>query len=685
MRRGIAHGWGWVPATLLALSLPAHPGPEPPEGIEDLPAPGGYQLILDRQELLAMSLEDLMAIPVQAASRYAQDAREAPSAVTVVTAAEIRRYGWRTLGEILDAIRGISMTRDRLYGYAGVRGFPALGDYNTRVPVLIDGAPVYDGIYNQAFLEEAALPEVDWIERLEWIPGPGSSLYGGNALFGIVNIITRDGANQPGARAGFRLGEHGSRGGLASFGSHDKDRDVFLAASAQRLHGEPPYLHEFDTPDQNHGRAEFDTDENQRVFAKFRSGGLLLEGAFSDRQRQPPTAPFGSVFNDPRARIRDRTVTASASYEAAPADDWTMLGRLSYGSYDYTADLPFAAEDGSVMNRDTGNSNWWNAEWRAVDTRIAGHKLVYGIEYRDDYRADQRNRDPGTGEVFLDERHDFRRFGLYAQDEFRIRDDLIFNGGLRYDDHSDAGGALSPRVALIYLASPAHTTKLIGGTAYRAPNAYERFYAVGTNGDAVAVDNALPEEEIRSLELYHEWLIAPRTRLMGSLFTNDVRHHVRQVTDPDTGASMAQSFAGIRAHGAEVEFAHQFANEARLHASYTWQDAEDKGGGGTPMNSPEHLFKLRASQPLPWRDSELAFELKYVSTRLDRDGASVPSYAVANLNYTVRPAHGLDLRLGIYNLFDEDYADPVNASDYVQVAIPREGRSVLATLIYEFR
>jgi iron complex outermembrane receptor protein len=673
-------------AVCLALPLLAQAGEKPADPEPDaLPPPGGYQLILDREELMDLSLEELLTIPVQGASRYAQDTREAPSAVTVVTAAEIRRYGWRTVGEILDSIRGVSMTRDRLYGYAGVRGFPVVGDYNTRVPVLIDGAPVYDGIYNQAFFEEAALLDVDWIERLEWIPGPGSSLYGGNALFGIVNIITRDGASLPGTRAGLRAGERGSRGGLASFGHRDKGQDLFLAASAQRLHGEPPYIREFDTPEQNNGRAEFDTDENQRVFAKYRSGGWLIEGAFADRQRQPPTAPFDSLFNDPRARIRDRTAMASAGYESAIADEWTLLGRLSYGSYDYTADLPFAADPGSVMNRDAGYSNWWVAEWRALDTRIAGHKFVYGIEYRDDFRADQRNRLLGTDTVLLDERHDFRRYGVYAQDEFRIRDDLIFNGGLRYDNHSEADDALSPRAALIYLPSPGHTTKLIGGTAYRTPNPYERFYSIAADGDAVGVENALPDEEIRSLELNHEWRVTPRTRFLGGLFQNDVRHHVRQTTDPLTGASSARSFSGIRAHGAEFEFEHQFGNDARLHASYTWQDAEDKDSGDTPMNSPKHLLKLRASQPLPWRDSELAFELNYVSERLDRTGDSVPSYAVANLIYTVRPVRGLDLRLGVYNLFDEDYADPVNGSDYTQLVIPRDGRGVLATLIYTFR
>jgi hypothetical protein len=91
-------------------------------------------------DISGMRLEDLLRVEVQGASRYAQPLAEAPSAVTLIPAADIRRFGFRDIGEALQSAPGVYTSQDRAYSYLGVRGFSRPGDYNTRILLLVDGA-----------------------------------------------------------------------------------------------------------------------------------------------------------------------------------------------------------------------------------------------------------------------------------------------------------------------------------------------------------------------------------------------------------------------------------------------------------------------------------------------------------------------------------------------------------------
>ena len=118
---------------------------------------------------------------------------EAPSSVSVVTAETIKLFGYRTLADLLRAQRGFFVSDDRNYSYAGVRGFGRSGDYNTRLLVLVDGHRINDNTYDSVTIGNDFIIDLDLVERVEIIRGPASSLYGNNAFFGVVNLITRHG------------------------------------------------------------------------------------------------------------------------------------------------------------------------------------------------------------------------------------------------------------------------------------------------------------------------------------------------------------------------------------------------------------------------------------------------------------------------------------------------------------
>src|SRR5580658_3787428 len=170
------------------------------------------------KDLSDASLQELSNIQVYSASKHMQSASDAPASVTVVTADEIHKYGYRNLADILRSVPGFYVTYDRDYTFVGVRGFGRLGDWNSRILVLIDGHRINDNVLGNAMLGTEFLVDVDMIARVEIVRGPSSSLYGAQAFFAIINVITRKPPELKRLEVSFAPGNFGTYQGRASYG-----------------------------------------------------------------------------------------------------------------------------------------------------------------------------------------------------------------------------------------------------------------------------------------------------------------------------------------------------------------------------------------------------------------------------------------------------------------------------------
>ena len=204
MRRRICRGRraaaGWI-SLLLWISI-----------ISSAPASGQGDDIMD------LSPEALKKIQVYSASMYLQSDREAPSSVTVITAEQIRQFGYRTLADALRSVRGFEVTYDRNYSYVGVRGFSRPGGYNDQILLLINGNRLNDGVYDFAKIGTEFPLDVDLIERIEIVRGPTSSLYGTSAFLAVINVITKTVQTAAGAEFSAAAGGFGSYGGRSTVG-----------------------------------------------------------------------------------------------------------------------------------------------------------------------------------------------------------------------------------------------------------------------------------------------------------------------------------------------------------------------------------------------------------------------------------------------------------------------------------
>jgi iron complex outermembrane receptor protein len=312
----------------------------------------------------------------------------------------------------------------------------------------------------------------------------------------------------------------------------------------------------------------------------------------------------------------------------------------------------------------------------------SGHKLVLGAEYQRDTRKDQSNFDVDPAATYLDDRRRGSHAGVYVEDEITLREDLLLNAGLRHDKQSGVSGQNNPRVALVYRMTEPTTLKAIYGTAFRAPNTFERYYLA--NPGQYKLNPDLRPEEIATYELVLEHYLDSNSRITLSAYDYRIDDLITLVTDPSDGALVYQNLDKAEARGMELEVEQARGNGLRWRASYALQRTEDAITGMILTNSPRHLAKLNLTAPLlrsVWRGG---LEWQYTDRRRTLAGGESSSYAVMNLTVNSgQLAKGLEISASLYNLFDKTYSDP-GGEEHLQDVIPQDGRGWRLKLNYRY-
>jgi outer membrane cobalamin receptor len=670
-------------------------------GVQAQSAPQADELDLLAQENLVYS-----------AARYAQTIAETPANVSIIGREDIRRYGYRSVPDALKSLPGIYDAASQ-WPALGVNGIAVPGDFGSRILYLINGMPIYEPTYGGFFLDYL---DIESIERIEFVKGPGSALYGSGAVVGLVNLITRGGKEAPGSSAALAVGSQGSAKVYLSGSRHGDGLHSYVAASAAYSAGRDIYLPEMDGPgfgrNRYHGVSrDNDASRTARLFARFTLGQSWLQAMLIEGRKRDPLASYGASFN---ARLMLRE--SLAALEAGTTRDLGEGRQLTARAFSFTTtergDYPYAFSrrrgvPPSYINVSDLASRQIGAELRYDSYVVPGHHVLAGIEIKHIGYAHQVGDQPGlerAGVFSVDSSDSYMQWALFAQDEMRLGPGKLFLGA-RFDSyHGFADGVtsrLSPRIAYVQEVASSMTAKLMYGQAYRAPTIYESRYQDGLPAASTIWANGdLRPEVSRSLEallIGHapggvEWHV--------SAFLKHLQDTPVQVVTPSYGGvacglgpggciQYRNSSRHQRVLGTEFDVRMRQGDRGDLYASLVLQ--RGRGDGGELSTSPRQLVKAGISRELPWGDTNAALELQYTGSVQGRIGDDllvrdvVPSYLLLGAVFNApRLADGWRATLRVDNLLDRQYGTVASRELQPLLRVPAAGRHFAVTLQRDF-
>lgn len=681
------------------------PAVEPGAAIDVIDLPELGELPAEPSDTAALvaavaASEDL----VTGAAKREQSLGNVASAVTVISGDRLRRMGARTIGEAIASVAGLHLVDDRLSTRVNIRGIQPLGDFNTRILVIIDGTSVTESWSHLSGVGYDVAVSIDEVERIEVIRGPVSSIYGTNAFFGIINIITR-GPSVDGRAWGRVTGATiGGISAAAGFAVGTVDQQLRGEISANRRLGERL-------------RYRFADDEDRRDLARSDDAGVQLQASLSGAyhgtfaqlrgyvfDRAIPFGPYDSLVDDPYTQ-GNRQILADVGH-VVDRGALQLSGRL-FGSL-YRFDDRATAEHVATGPADAqkidnlsviGTARTVGAELRAryqIFEELLG--VTSGVEATyNDTTSDVENStlpagaDAGGGDLR------FGAIGLYLEADSSPTPWLTLTAGLRLDAHQRFDSGASPRLAAFFSRENRYGLKLLYADGFRNPSTYEaEFYDIE---DFRKNEGGLDPERIRSMEAVAWARPTPATWLRASAFRWRATKIIKQetATDAETGEEYLQ-FANTDRYsslGLEVEASYRdgrgwlaFAGAALMQVRSPGALGDDGepcegsrcGDEERLVGSPWATLSVGVSSPRLGGLAHLSSEMMIISNRPTPNGERSSAYTGVNLAAYAPSFRGFDVTLGVRNLFGIRQAVPA-AEDFEREGltlsvVPGEGREL---------
>lgn len=598
------------------------------------------------------------------ATLSAQDARTAPASVTILDRQELDRRAPATLLEALRGLPGVSLS-PRSVG--GRKTFSLRGLEGKHVLVLVDGRRISasDDVVGHSDYQYGWLP-MDSVERIEVIRGPMSTLYGSEALGGVVNIITRRPRGEWRGELQLRSlqllggqGGDGHRVSASAAGGLGEALGLRIEAESGRvdpvLRAEDPRYAELEGSEPRSVGLEaiLDLGEQQRLESGLRGG--------EEQRWYPDVSRSGQGF---RNRYRLDRAQGHLGWRGE-FDAWT--GQLR--AYRSRIDIRNFRSNGVAPTR----PQYLRDE--VVDghaIRAFGeHTLTGGFEIREEYL---RNAGLRRGE------DDATLRALFVQDEVPLAEHLSFTGGLRYDRHEFFGGELSPRLYLVMEQGEHWVFKAGYGHAFKAPTLKQISPDyVGAEGPHSFHGNpAIQPESSDSFELAADWLRGP-LNLRAALYQTQVDDLITYRLIEQIGSRRVYLYDNVenaRIRGLEAGAVLEIKGGLRLNVDASLLRTRDRSSGEELSYRPKRTL----SASLDWVRGPWSARVGTEYTGPQRGSTTaLPGYTLWNASLSRSFGERADLRLGIDNLGDLRLAEEAADFGYAE-----RGRSASLALRLHF-
>lgn len=591
-----------------------------------------------------LSLEQLMGIDVISVTRTrGQSLFTSPAAIAVITSEDIRRSGLRTLPELLRLVPGMHVAQIDANKWAiSSRGFT--GRFNPYQLVQMDGrtlyTPAFSGVNWSA--QDILLEDID---RIEVIRGPGATLWGSNAVNGIINIVTKSSRDTQGLFISGGIGSHDTSFGSVRYGGKMGENAYF------RIYGKADHFDDFKSASLNY------TDDWRRVQGGFRMDWEDGEDTFTIQ---------GDTYDTSVGELIKNINVAAGTTTNLPGthqfSGWNILTRwnreLSEDSglqfqlyYDWTRwEIPYQS---GTYRQDIGQ---FDIDFQHNFEPFEDHRLVWGVEYRN---VDADFRSAGIITV-LRSNPTPNTFSGFVQDTIPLGSEkLELTLGTKLEHNDFTGFEVQPSVKLLW--KPDEKQILWGGVsrAVRVPSFGNTDVRLVLAAQAPGVpvtliqNPDLKSEEVIAYELGYR--IQPNERFVLDLATFYNMYH--DLTSLITlSATEQQSINGRTgdAYGFEMAAKWHLTDTLRLDGSYTFFHLDQEGGAESiEDDSPRHQFSLRSHLDVT-NDLELNGAIYYYD-KLASQG--VPAFTRLDVGLTWRPEPNVEISLWGQNLLDPEHEE----------------------------
>jgi outer membrane receptor for ferrienterochelin and colicins len=643
---------------------------------------------------------------VVTAAGFEQTVKDAPASISVITREELEKGSFRDLTDALREVQGVTVTGVANEKDIFIRGLP--GSYTL---ILVDGKrqSTRDARTNgNSGFEQSFIPPVSAIDRIEVVRGPMSSLYGSDAMGGVINIITRKVSD----RWTGTLTADGTLQQHSQFGNSAQGSFYTSGPLIHRMLGLQLWGRGF-------GRSEDD----------FLSGITgAREGNIGGRLTFTPNENHDIMLESGFTRIRRNaskwgTLEASANdtYNHNDRKYWSLTheGRWGPTTSTFSIQQEWAERRSYTENPRTSvfDKNPRSPEIRntTVDGKfttpfdlLGNHTLVTGGQW---FNASLTDQNPGrrTG---VDETFTINQWALFAEDEWRLTDTFSLTNGLRMDHHEIYGAHYSPRSYAVWHATDNLTLKGGVSTGFRAPEIRQIApgYAYTTGGGGctygptgtcgvILADPDLRAETSTSYEIAALWdnlngFTASATyfytdfkdKISNALVLDDAGNPVRWSEDPNYRLWYNYNIDDAIIQGVELAASWRATDEISIRGSYTFTDSEQQTGEfeGFPLaRTPKHMANARLDWVTPIAGLSAWTAVNYHGSeivggaRIGTNGTPViingasgrkyDAYATMDAGFSYDFTEKLTLNAAIYNIFDKE----IEPTDYNTVV---EGR-----------
>ena len=674
-----------------------------------------------KRTLLAVSLASLVCTvtaeealnlgqTVVTASGFEQNLRDAPAAITVISAEELQKKSYTDVTDALKNVAGVQISGGGVEQSIMLRGMTA-----AYTLFLIDGRPAQG---NDAFSERGSqagtpinfLPPIESIERIEVIRGPASALYGSDAMGGVINIITKKVSNE---FSGSITAEYAMAGS-----GNDVNEDGVQTSAVMNL----PLIKDvlglqltggYFNQEESNFVGGSDSAATDPEYKRRNAGGKLswnlndqnsLTLGHSYTQQERWKNPGRSLAEDAEPTYAD---SVKKNYFLSHEGKYGSVFTNSYLNYDHS-------ENRSTLNADTGNG----IEFEVITANtqaswfLGAHTLTGGLTHKYENLEHGSNglREPVADPNALVKMNRYQN-SIFLEDNWNLTDDLILTLSGRYDDNQVFGGEFSPKVYAVWHMSDSFTLKGGVTSGYKAPelrSAATDFGSTSRGGVIIGNPELVPETSLnREIGIHYENF---DLGLAGSVtaYVTDYEDKINRTGRvcpnypdgvpagaPDCvyngkvypahpfGYTSYENVDKAQLRGIEFTMDYDILDSLTYRHSYTWTDTEQKSGEykGEPLNDvARHMFNASLDWELNQR-LNLWTQINYRGETSGRwqtgtsgsstNGIKYPSYTFADAGLVFRPQDDLSLKAGIYNLTnkkvttDGDYAYNLDGRKFI--------------------